>query len=65
MSSQDITARAAPRTQRRLPPEVNILLVLVGIAVYYMAEVPMMKFFRRVRSSGQAGAPVPASAASR
>ena len=37
MSSQDITARAAPRTQRRLPTEVNILLVLIGIALVFVA----------------------------
>ena len=35
MSSQDITARTAPRTQRRLPTEVNILLVLIGIALVF------------------------------
>ena len=35
MSSQDITARAAPRAQRRLPTEVNILLVLIGIALVF------------------------------
>jgi exopolysaccharide production protein ExoZ len=32
--------------------------VLVGIAVYYVAEVPMLRFFRRVRSGGRADAPL-------
>ena len=35
MSSQDITARAAPRAHRKLPAEVNILLVLIGIALVF------------------------------
>jgi len=38
--------------------------VLVGIAVYYMVEVPMRHFFRRGRSSGRTTAPVTAGAAS-
>ena len=36
---------------------------LVGIAVY--GQVPMLRFFRRVRSGGRTGAPLPAGAASR
>jgi len=39
--------------------------VLVGVAVYYAAEVPMMRFFRRVRFAGQAGAPLAAGATTR
>jgi exopolysaccharide production protein ExoZ len=39
--------------------------VLVGIAIYYMVEVPMLRFFRRIRSGGHTEAPVPAGAASR
>jgi len=38
---------------------------LVGIAVYYVAEVPMLRFFRHIRSGGRTGAPVPAGATSR
>jgi exopolysaccharide production protein ExoZ len=39
--------------------------VLVGIAVYYAAEVPMMRFFRRVRTAGRVVAPLAAGATTR
>jgi peptidoglycan/LPS O-acetylase OafA/YrhL len=42
-----------------------VVSVLVGIAVYYVAEVPVLRFFRRVRSAGQAGAPLAVGATTR
>ena len=38
--------------------------VLAGIAVYHVVEVPMSRFFRRIRSGGRAGPPVPAGVTS-
>ena len=37
--------------------------ILVGIAVYYVVEVPLMRLFRRVRSGGRAATPIAAGAA--
>jgi exopolysaccharide production protein ExoZ len=37
--------------------------ILVGIAVYYVVEVPLMRLSRRVRSGGRAGTPIAAGAA--
>ena len=35
MSTQDVTVPARARSHRRLPAEVNILIVLVGIALVF------------------------------
>jgi exopolysaccharide production protein ExoZ len=37
---------------------------LVGIAVYYVVEIPMLRFFRRRGSGARTDAPLPAGAAS-
>jgi exopolysaccharide production protein ExoZ len=38
---------------------------LAGIAVYYLAEIPMLRFFRRTGSGVRTDAPLPAGATSR
>jgi exopolysaccharide production protein ExoZ len=38
---------------------------LAGIAVYYVVEIPMLRFFRRLGSGARADSPMPAGAASR
>jgi exopolysaccharide production protein ExoZ len=35
---------------------------LVGVAVYYLVEIPLLRFFRRTRSIRRAGEPLPAGA---